>query len=50
MLTQLLVRAEAGEIDLQQRLVVQPESHVLGSGVLNYLNGPVELTLRDMAI
>jgi beta-lactamase class A len=49
-LTQLLVRAEAGEIDLQQRLAIQPESHVLGSGVLAYMNGPVELTLRDIAI
>ena len=49
-LTELLVRAEAGEIDLQQRLVIRPESHVLGSGVLAYMNGPVELTLRDIAI
>ncbi len=49
-LTQLLVRAEAGEIDLQQRITIQPESHVLGSGVLAYLNGPVELTLLDIAI
>jgi len=49
-LTQLLVRAEAGEIDLQQRLTVQPASHVLGSGVLAYLQGPVELTLLDIAI
>lgn len=49
-LTQLLVRAEAGELDLQQRLAVQPESHVLGSGVLAYLAGPVELSLLDMAI
>ena len=49
-LTQLLVRAEAGEIDLQERLTIQPESHVLGSGVLAYLNGPTELTLLDIAI
>lgn len=49
-LTQLLARAEAGEIDLQQRLAVHAENHVLGSGVLAYLTGPVELTLLDMAI
>lgn len=49
-LLQLLARAEAGEVDLQQRIAVPPESHVLGSGVLAYLQGPVELTLLDIAI
>jgi len=49
-LTQLLVRAEAGAIDLQQRIAIQPESHVLGSGVLAYLAGPLDLTLLDIAI
>lgn len=49
-LVQLLTRAEAGELDLQQRIAVQPEGHVLGSGVLAYLDGPVALTLRDLAI
>lgn len=49
-LVQLLVRAETGELDLQQRIAVQPEGHVLGSGVLAYLSGPVELTLLDLAI
>lgn len=49
-LTQLLVRAEAGEVDLQQRMAVHADSHVLGSGILAYLTGPVELTLLDMAI
>jgi beta-lactamase class A len=49
-LIQLLVRAEAGKVDLGQRVMVQPASHVLGSGVLAYLHGPVELTLRDLAI
>ena len=49
-LVQLLARAEAGEIDLQQRIAIQPERHVLGSGVLAYLNGPVALTLLDIAI
>lgn len=49
-LVQLLTRAEAGEIDLQQRVAVSPDGHVLGSGVLAYLSGPVALTLRDLAI
>ena len=49
-LVQLLTRAEAGELDLQQRIAVSPEGHVLGSGVLAYLDGPVALTLRDLAI
>ena len=49
-LMQLLVRAEAGELDLQQRIAVQPAGHVLGSGVLAYLRGPIELTLLDLAI
>lgn len=49
-LVQLLTRAEAGEIDLHQRVAVLPDGHVLGSGVLAYLHGPVELTLLDLAI
>jgi beta-lactamase class A len=49
-LVQLLTRAEAGELDLQQRVAVSPDGHVLGSGVLAYLNGPVALTLLDLAI
>jgi beta-lactamase class A len=49
-LTQLLVRAAAGEVDLQERIPIQPEQHVGGSGVLTYLEGPVELTLLNLAI
>jgi beta-lactamase class A len=49
-LVQLLARTEAGELNLQQRIAVPPEGHVLGSGVLAYLSGPVELTLLDLAI
>lgn len=49
-LTQLLVRAAAGEVDLQERMVIQPEQHVGGSGVLTYLEGPVELSLLNVAI
>ncbi|MFN8446098.1 MAG: serine hydrolase [Caldilineaceae bacterium] len=48
-LLQLLVRAAAGEVDLEQRIVVDPAQLVLGSGVLSYLDGPVELTLRNIA-
>ncbi len=48
-LTKLLQRAEAGEIDLAKRITIDPADHVLGSGVIAYLDGPVELSLRDMA-
>lgn len=48
-LTKLLQRAEAGEIDLSRRITVDPTTHVLGSGVIAYLEGPITLTLRDMA-
>ncbi|MFN8486791.1 MAG: serine hydrolase [Caldilineaceae bacterium] len=49
-LVQLLMRAAAGEVNLQERIPVQPEQHVYGSGVLAYLQGPVEMTLLDIAI
>ncbi|HXF61737.1 MAG TPA: serine hydrolase [Caldilineaceae bacterium] len=49
-LVQLLCRAHAGEIDLSRRVAVPPDQHVLGSGVLAYLAGPVEMTLLDLAI
>lgn len=48
-LTQLMVRAERGEVDLAQRVRVEPDEVVLGSGVLAHLSGPVELTLLDIA-
>jgi beta-lactamase class A len=48
-LTQLLMRAHRGEVDLAARVAVDPAEHVLGSGVLAYLDGPVELTLLDVA-
>jgi len=48
-LLQLLVRAAAGDVDLEQRILVDPAQLVLGSGVLSYLDGPVELTLRNIA-
>ncbi|MCC6458219.1 MAG: serine hydrolase [Caldilineaceae bacterium] len=49
-LTQLLLRAQRGEIDLGARVTLEPDDIVLGSGVLAYLAGPVELTLLDVAI
>jgi len=48
-LTQLLLRAERGEVDLDQRLTVTSDVHVPGSGVLTYLGEPIELTLLDIA-
>ena len=48
-LTQLLLRAERGEVDLAQRVPVDANNVVLGSGVLAYLPGPVELSLLDIA-
>lgn len=48
-LVQLLRRAEQGEIDLQERITIPVADHVLGSGVLAYLTGAVELSLLDIA-
>lgn len=48
-LTQLLARAERGEIDLNERIPL-PAELTLGSGVLAYLEGPLNLTLLDTAI
>jgi beta-lactamase class A len=48
-LVQLLLRAEAGEIDLHELMPVRPAQHVGGSGVLAYLDGAVQLTLLDLA-
>lgn len=48
-LANLLQRAEVGDVDLSEKIVVDPADHVLGSGVIAYLNGPIELSLRDMA-
>jgi len=48
-LMKLLQRAEAGEIDLSERITPDPTMHALGSGVIAHLEGPLTLTLRDMA-
>lgn len=49
-LTQLLMRAAAGEVDLQERIAIPPDQYVGGSGVITYLEGPVELSLLNLAI
>jgi hypothetical protein len=49
-LAQLLLRAERGEIDLDQMVRPAPEMHVAGSGVLAYLEGQVELSVLDLAV
>lgn len=48
-LAQLLLRAERGEVDLNERLTLPGPGAVLGSGVLAYLHGPVEMSLMDVA-
>lgn len=48
-LAKLLQRAEAGEVDLDERITIAPGDHVLGSGVIAYLQGPLTLSLRDLA-
>jgi beta-lactamase class A len=49
-LTQLLLRAERGELDLDQPVTFAPGQAVAGSGVLAHLEGAVELSLRNAAI
>ena len=48
-LAQLFLRAERGEVDLQERLCVDPRMHAAGSGVLTQLDGEVEMTVADVA-
>ncbi len=48
-LTRLLLRAERGELDLDQKIAITPEILARGSGVLAHLDGEVELSLLDLA-
>lgn len=48
-LVQLFMRAAAGEVDLDQPIAVDPTQLVGGSGVISYLEGPIELSLLNMA-
>ena len=48
-LVTLLARAEKGELDLQERIAITPGVLVPGSGVLTYLEGPLDLSVLDIA-
>jgi beta-lactamase class A len=48
-LAQLLLRAERGEVDLNERLTLPQPDSVQGSGVLAYLHGPIQMSLLDVA-
>ncbi len=48
-LVTLLNRAEKGEVDLQERIALTPDVLVPGSGVLTYLEGPLDLSVLDIA-
>lgn len=49
-LVALLRAAERGELSLEERIALTPELRVAGSGVLAYLEHPVELSLYDTAV
>ena len=49
-LTQLLLRAERGEIDLSEKMHIGPEMYVPGSGVVTYLEEGVDLTILNVAV
>ena len=48
-LAQLMLRAERGELDLQEKVPVTPDLLTPGSGILTYLDGVLELTVLDLA-
>ncbi|MBV7332432.1 class A beta-lactamase-related serine hydrolase [Chloroflexi bacterium TSY] len=48
-LTQLLSRAERGELDLAEKIRVTSEMLTPGSGILTYLAGTLELSVLDLA-
>ena len=48
-LAQLFLRAERGEVDLEERVCVTPDAHAPGSGVLVQMNHDVEMTVADLA-
>ena len=49
-LTQLLARAQRGELDLDRKVNVTPDMRVPGSGVISYLGEDVQLTVWDIAV
>lgn len=48
-LTQLLSRAERGELDLHEKITITPEQLTPGSGILTYLDGTLDLSVLDLA-
>jgi beta-lactamase class A len=48
-LTRLLLRAERGELDLDQKIAITPEMLAQGSGILGHLDGEIELTVLNLA-
>ncbi len=48
-LVTLLARAEKGELDLQERIALTSDMMTPGSGVLTYLDGPLDLSVLDIA-
>jgi len=49
-LTQLLARAQRGEVDLDRKVNITPEMRVPGSGIITYLGEDVQLTVWDIAV
>src|SRR6185503_14222255 len=49
-LTALLRAAERGELALDERISLTPDLRVAGSGVITYLEHPLELSLYDIAV
>ena len=49
-LLQLLMRDENGELDINELVEITAEMIYPGSGVISYLEGPVKLTILDIAI
>ena len=49
-LTRLLSRAEAGEINLGERIKITPEKHGAGSGVLHNMENEPDVSVLDVAI
>ena len=49
-LLQLLVLDEKGELDINELVDITPEMIYPGSGIISYLEGPVRLSILDIAI
>ncbi len=49
-LTQLMMRAHRGELDLDERVCVTPQMHVTGGGVLTLMERDIEISVLDLAI